>query len=46
MLIVLLEQMEKTMLDETKLLTYIVYAFVLAAFALVVLVGWDFTHGG
>ena len=46
MLIVLLEQMGKTMLDATKLLTYTIYAFVLLAFALVILVGWDFTHGG
>jgi hypothetical protein len=29
-----------------KLFGYIIFAFVLAAFALVFLVGWDFTHGG
>jgi hypothetical protein len=37
------------MLDATnmeKLFTYTVYAFVGIAFALAILVGWDFTHGG
>jgi hypothetical protein len=29
-----------------KLFTYTVYAFVIMAVGLVVLVGWDFTHGG
>jgi len=29
-----------------KLFTYTIYAFVGIAFALAILVGWDFTHGG
>ena len=29
-----------------KLFTYTVYAFVVLAIGLVLLVGWDFTHGG
>jgi hypothetical protein len=46
MLTVLQERMERTMLDAIKLLTYTIYAFVVLCFALVLLVGYDFTHGG
>lgn len=33
-------------MDLEKFETYAVYGFVIIAFALVALVGWDFTHGG